>query len=104
MARVEPEAFADREVTRVFIAATIAEARRAEEVLTMTGVNYVVQVEPFGVTLFGSPRNGAAFYVDATQAAYCGSKLTAAGLGIGVLVGDEGGGGEDAPPIPPPIR
>jgi hypothetical protein len=98
MARVEPEAFADREVMRVFISATIAEAPQAEEVLTLNGVNYAVQVEPFGVTLFGSPRNGAAFYVDVGQAAYCGAKLTEAGLGIGVLAGEEEKRGEDSPP------
>jgi hypothetical protein len=103
MARVEPEAFAEREVMRVFIAATMAEARLAEEVLTMNGVHYVVQVEPFGATLFGSPRNGAAFYVEAGQAAYCGAKLTEAGLGIGVLVGEEGNE-ESSPPASPSGR
>jgi hypothetical protein len=89
MARVEPEAFADRELRRVFIAATLAEALRAEEVLTERGVDYVVEVEPLGRTLLGSDRYGAAFYVVFSQARYCGSQLVAAGLAPGVLIDDE---------------
>ena len=85
MARVEPEAFADQELTRVFIAGTFAEALRAEELLTGHGVNYVVQVEPFGRTLLGSLRHGAAFYVACGQAQHCAFQLVAAGLEEGVL-------------------
>jgi hypothetical protein len=89
MGRVEPGAFADRELMRVFIAATLAEAQRAEALLTERGVDYLVEVEPFGHTLLGSPRYGAAFYVTLAQAQYCGSHLVAAGLGLGVLVDEE---------------
>ena len=89
MARVEPEAFADRELRRVFIAATLAEALRAEEVLTERGVDYIVEVELLGRTLLGSDRYGAAFYVVFSQARYCGSQLVAAGLAPGVLIDDE---------------
>jgi hypothetical protein len=88
MPRVDPETFAERETAPVFIAATLAEARQAETLLTQRGVDYIVQVEELGSTLFGSPRVGATFYVEASQAAYCGSHLAAAGLGIGVLTGD----------------
>jgi hypothetical protein len=86
MARVEPEAFEDQELIRVFMAGTLRDALRAEEVLTERGVNYVVEVEPYGRTLLGSPRNGAAFYVADGQAQYCGAQLVAAGLGRGVLI------------------
>ena len=89
MARVDPEAFADRELTRVFIAATLAEALQAENVLTERGVDYVVEVELLGRTLLGSDRYGAAFYVMFSQAPYCGSQLVAAGLAPGVLIDDE---------------
>ena len=86
MARVEPEAFADQELIRVFMAGTLRDALRAEELLTERGVDYVVEVEPYGRTLLGSPRNGAAFYVADGQALYCGAQLIAAGLGRGVLI------------------
>jgi hypothetical protein len=89
MARVDAESFGDRELARVFVAATIAEARRAEGLLSERGVDYVVQAEPLGRSLFGSLRMGAAFYVEIGQAPYCGSQLIAAGLGIGVLIDPE---------------
>ena len=88
MGRLEREAFA-AELACVFIAATMREARAAEELLTASGVDYVVDVEEIGTTLFGSARHGAAFYVAEGQAAYTGSKLVAAGLGLGVLIEDE---------------
>ena len=86
MARLEPEALGDRELVQVFIASTLAEAQQAEELLTQRGVNYVVEVEAFGRTLFGSPRNVAVISVEAGHAQYCGSQLVAAGLGPGVLI------------------
>jgi hypothetical protein len=88
MPRVDPEAFDEREVTPVFVAATLAEAMRVEHLLTERGVNYLVSVEPVGSTLFGSTRHGALFSVLASQALYCASLLTDAGLGYGVLVDD----------------
>ena len=86
MARLEPEALGDRELVQVFIASTLAEAQQAEELLTQRGVNYVVEVEAFGRTLFGSPRNVAVISVEAGHAQYCGSQLVAAGLGPGVII------------------
>jgi len=89
MARVEGDAFGDRELARVFMAATVAEARRAEALLTERGVDYVVRAEPLGRSLFGSLRMGAAFYVEVQQAQYCGSLLVAEGFGLGVLIDPE---------------
>ncbi len=86
MARMEPEMFREEELVRVFVAATLREAKRAEALLTERGVHYIVQPEAFGRTLFGSPRVGAVIYVPAGQAAYCGAQLEAAGLGLGVLI------------------
>ena len=81
----------DRELERVFMASTLGEAQQAEELLTQQGVNYVVEVEAAGRTLFGSPRNVAVISVEASQAQYCGSQLVAAGLGQGVLIDEPGG-------------
>ena len=85
MARVDSEALADRDLVEVFIARTLDEARRVEELLTDRGVDYAVQVELFGRTLFGSPRYGAMFYVTVSLAQYCRSALAAAGLEQGVV-------------------
>ena len=79
MGRIEPEELRDPE--RIFVAGSLRVARRVEEWLTMAGVDYAVQVEPFGRTLiFGTIRNGAAFYVTSSQAKYCREQLAIAGL------------------------
>ena len=88
MARVEPETLADRDLIEVFIARTLDEARRVEGLLTDRGVDYVVQVELFGRTLFGSPRYGAMFYVTVGQAQYCRSALAVAGFEQGIVEED----------------
>ncbi len=85
MARVDPEALSHRELARIFIAGTLSEAQQVEEQLTLNGVDYVVQVEPFRASLFFGPRNGAAFYVSAEQADFCRMHLAAKGFGRGVL-------------------
>ena len=53
MARVDADALEHHELERVFIAARLKEAQRVEEVLTLEGVDYVVNVEPFVSGLFG---------------------------------------------------
>ena len=88
MARIDPielEAPGDRELARVFIASTMVEARRAEEVLTAHDVRYAVVAEPIGRTLFGSPRNAAVFYVAAVDADVCATILVTNGLEFGVV-------------------
>jgi|KBSMisStandDraft_5_1062788.scaffolds.fasta_scaffold1690750_1 hypothetical protein len=86
MPQVSPDVFGGQELAAVYLAATLRDARRAEALLTERGVNYVVKTEQFGHSLFGSPRVGAVFYVQVSQADYCGSQLVAAGLGQGVLI------------------
>jgi hypothetical protein len=84
VAHVEPEDLHDRE--RIFIARTLRQARKVEGLLTEAGVDYVVQVEPYGRSLiFGTIRHGAAFYVAAAQAAHSRERLVAAGVGKGVV-------------------
>jgi len=86
MPQVSLDVFEGLELAAVFLAATLREARRAEALLTERGVNYVVKTEQFGHSLLGSPRVGAVFYVQVSQAEYCGSQLAVAGLGRGVLI------------------
>lgn len=88
MPRIDPvdlEQAGDRELARVFIAATMVEARRAEDVLTAHEVRYAVVAEPIGRTLFGSPRNSAVFYVAASDADTCATILITNGLEFGVV-------------------
>ena len=85
MARVEPEALANHEVARVYIAGTLAEAQQVEALLGGNGVNYVVQVEQYRAGILFGPRNGAAFYVTDSQATFCRQQLTAAGFRRGLL-------------------
>jgi len=85
MPRDDENAFGDRSAARIFLAATVSEARRVEAVLDQTGVDYFVRVEPCGRTLFGSTRQGAAFFVDAAQADPCEQALVRAGLGAGIV-------------------
>jgi hypothetical protein len=88
MPRIDPlelEQPGDQELARVFIASTMVEARRAEEVLSHHDVRYAVVAEPIGRTLFGSPRNAAVFYVAAVDADLCASILTTNGLAFGVI-------------------
>lgn len=88
MARIEPEEVRDPE--RIFIARSLRLALRVEERLTNFGVDYAVQVESVGRSLlFRTERMGAAFYVNAGQAAYCRQQLAAAGLGPGVVESQE---------------
>ena len=82
---LELEEPGDRELARVFIAATMVEARQAEAVLTAHQVRYAVVAEPIGRTLFGSPRNAAVFYVAAADADACTSVLLNNGLEFGIV-------------------
>jgi hypothetical protein len=83
----EPEDLHDRE--RIFVARTLRQAKKVEALLTQAGVDYDVQVEPFGRSfLFRTIRHGAVFYVSAAQAAHCRERLAEAGFGKGVVESD----------------
>lgn len=74
------------EPEKVFVAASLRVAKRAEDALTQAGIQYAVEVEEIGRTLlFRSVRMGAVFYVAASQAAYCRQYLPAAGFDRGVV-------------------
>lgn len=88
MPPVDADPDGDRPLTRVFVSPKLAEARRVEALLIGKGVEYVVEPEPLGRTLLGSPRYWAAFYVDPGQAHYCVALLVEAGLGAGVVLED----------------
>lgn len=79
MGHVDGEALVEPEA--VYVTVSLREARKVEALLTARGLDYTVQAEEVGRTLFlGSPRHGAVFYVSAAQAAYCLSVLEQAGF------------------------
>jgi hypothetical protein len=87
MAHVDPEDLQNLE--RIFIARTLRQAKKVEALLTDAGVDYAVQVEPYGRSLlFGTIRHGAAFYVAAAQATECRDRLIRAGFGKGIVESD----------------
>lgn len=67
MARVEMETFAEgTELVRVYLAATLSEARRVEDALGAAGVEFAVEVEEYASpTALGSnqARRGAGFWL-----------------------------------------
>jgi len=82
------EAFQGRDVELVFIAGSVREAQRVEEVLTQQGFEFAVEIEPFVryvLEVFPSEHEGAAFYVLSGRSAYCRRALAAAGLASGVI-------------------
>src|SRR5688500_2101712 len=85
MPHADPEDFLEQELARIFIAASMAEARSAEAALDARGIRYVVQAEPLTRTLFGLPRHLAVFYVAAGEADTCAALLVASGLEEGVV-------------------
>ena len=91
MPHAEPDEFLDRDLARIFMALTMAEARSAEAALDARAIRYVVQAEPVGRTLFGLPRHLAVFYVAAEEADACAAVLVASGLHAGVVREDDSG-------------
>jgi hypothetical protein len=87
MARVAFDDFGEKETTRIYLAAELAEAKRVEAVLNANGIEYAVEVEPYmslSVFSFPSEYKGAAFYVLSRQANFCKRVLLEAGLELGI--------------------
>lgn len=86
MARIEIEDFWDKNISRIFIAASIKEAEFVDAILTQDGIDYAVSLEPFVQGILLSERNGIAFYVLSAQASYCRKLLESKGLSSGLTV------------------
>ncbi len=88
MARMDFGRFLDNEVSRVYIAGGLEEARRVEGVLTRHAIDYAVEIEPYYKPLFAifsiGVYVGAAFYVLSAQASFAQSTLLAAGFEAGI--------------------
>ena len=87
MARVDPDEWEGREVTRVYIAGRRAEAREVEKTLTAHGIDYMIDLERFRLMvlgLFPSEHTGVGFYVRSGQAASSKRALVDAGFKVGL--------------------
>jgi hypothetical protein len=62
--RREPDFFGDQELALIFVAKKLKEALRLEQLLTESGVDYLVETDKYsGGVIFRSERVGAFFYV-----------------------------------------
>jgi len=86
MGRIDIEGFSGKNISRIFIAASIREAECVEEILSREGIEYALEIEAYFKTglLTGSELNGVAFYTLSTQAPYCRNLLELEGLSSGV--------------------
>ena len=66
MALVDPATFDDKDVTMIYIAGRLSEAKRVEEILSENAVDYAVDIEPFQSRVLGIipvEYEGVGFYV-----------------------------------------
>ena len=87
MPRLDLEDFTDKELSRIYIADRLAEAKNVESTLTKHDIDYAVEVEAYRKVVLGlipSEYSGAAFYVLSGQAFFARKALFAAGLRIGL--------------------
>ncbi len=92
MSRVDIEDLSksEKDITRIFIAASLNEAQNVEEILTGNGINYAVTIEKFvRFGLFPSEIPGAAFYVLSGQGSFCRDLLRRKGLLSGIIEEEE---------------
>lgn len=89
MARIEMDAFEEgEEIVRVYLAASLAEARSVERALDAAGFEYGVEVESYtgrSVLAGGVTRRGAGFWVVADDLDATAAALERAGLVRGLV-------------------
>jgi hypothetical protein len=88
MPRVDQDLWPDKALMLVFIAGTVAEAKRAEAALTAAGMDYCIDAEEYvqgvGFPISG-PYMGLGFYVLEGQASYARRLLESAELASGII-------------------
>ncbi len=85
MARVEMTEFSDKETSRIFIAGSLREAERAEQLLSAHGISYAIEIEEFVNPGFfpSGVMEGVAFYVLSSQRDLCKALFHENGLSRG---------------------
>lgn len=78
--RQEPDFFADRELTLIYIAKRLKEAQALEARFTSAGIDFLVEPDYYvGGFLFRAERVGAFFYVEPDQVGRAHAELLAHG-------------------------
>ena len=88
MARVTEEAFEEgTEIVRVYLAATLAEARSVERTLDLAGLDYVAEPEEYGApsSIAARVRTGVGFWVTPEALEPAAGALERAGLTAGLV-------------------
>jgi len=88
MGRIEIEEFSEKDISRIFIAASLKEAELVENILSEDGIDYTISLEPYlriGY-LMKSELNGVAFYVLSAKEKYFRDLLASNGLSSGLTV------------------
>jgi len=88
MSRFTLEEFSGKEVSRIYIAGKLSEAKKVEEVFDRMGVDYAVAIEPYkklNFFFFPTEYNGAFFYVLSGQMEYCKNLLVGERLTVGLV-------------------
>jgi hypothetical protein len=86
MPRVDLLSFSDMEISRIYIAGKVPEAKNVEALLNSRGIDYAVEMEEFKFfSFFGWSHVGAAFYVLSAHAQFCRGLLKGQGLVRGIL-------------------
>jgi len=93
MSRVDIEDLSkgEKDITRIFIASSLHEAKSVEEILTGYGIDYAVAIEKYvRLGLFSSETPGVAFYVLFGQGSFCRDLLRRGGFLSGIIEEEEG--------------
>ena len=89
MAHVPMESFAEgTELVRVYLAASLAEARAVEDALAAAGVDFAVEVEEYAAPSalgFRRARQGAGFWVEEAELDRAAGALERAGQLAGLV-------------------
>ena len=86
MAKTNFEAFEEKDISRIFIAKNLNEAKIIEKLLAENNIEYAINIEPFQPkSLLQFELRGAAFYVLSGQGDFCRQIIVEEGLVAGIV-------------------
>ncbi|MDR4508792.1 MAG: hypothetical protein MRJ65_11255 [Candidatus Brocadiaceae bacterium] len=87
MPRKEIHTFSENDISRIFIARNVREAKFIERIFAQNKIDYSIELESYVSTRFFGSSNyiGATFYVRTEKSAFCKELLTSHGLHSGII-------------------